>query len=65
LLNSERNPIDAVTQQMVDLVNINDVTSTNLTLESLSTIHADKLKHGKVITDFLQFDQSDTDNYFT
>ena len=50
---------------MIDLVNINDVTSTNLTLESLSTIHADKLKHGKVITDFLQFDQSDTDNYFT
>jgi hypothetical protein len=56
LLASERNPIDQVCKQMIDLVNINDVTSSNLTLESLSQIHADKLKYGKVITDFLQLD---------
>jgi len=36
LNNSERNPTDEVVRHMIDLLNINDVTTTNLTLESLS-----------------------------
>lgn len=36
LNNHERNPTDDVLKHLIDLLNINDVTTTNLTLESLS-----------------------------
>ena len=50
---------------MIELLNINDVTNSNLTLESLSQIQSEKLKHGKVVADFLQLNHSETENYFT
>jgi hypothetical protein len=53
LNNIERNPADAVAKQLIELLNINDCTTTNLTLESLSQIHAEKLKYGKIVSEFL------------
>jgi len=50
---------------MMEILNINDVTNVNLTLESLSQIHFDKLRYGRVKADFLNFDHSDTDTFFT
>ena len=49
----------------MEILNINDVNHTKLTLESLSQIHFEKLKHGKVVAEFLKFDHSETENYFT
>lgn len=50
---------------MLEIVNINDITNVNLTLESLSQIHYDKLRSGKVRSDFIHLDHSDTDSIFT
>jgi hypothetical protein len=36
LLTGDHNPIDQVTANMLEIVNINDITNVNLTLESLS-----------------------------
>ena len=49
----------------MEILNINDVTNVNLTLESLSQIQYDKLRHGAVKTDFLKVDHADTDSFFT
>ena len=49
----------------MEILNINDVTNVNLTLESLSQIQYDKLRHGKIKSDFLKVDHSDTDSFFT
>ena len=65
ILASERNPIDQVCAHLIESLNINDATNANLTLESMAQIHADKLKHGKVVHEFLNLDHSNTDNYFT
>lgn len=62
---SETNTMDEVTGFIMETLNINDVTHTKLTLESLSQIHYEKLKHGKVVAEFLNFDHSETENYFT
>ena len=62
---SETNTMDEVTGFIMETLNINDVTHTKLTLESLSQIHYEKLKHGKVVAEFLSFDHSETENYFT
>ena len=50
---------------MLEIVNINDITNVNLTLESLSQIHYDKLRSGKVRSEFIHLDHSDTDSIFT
>jgi len=47
------------------MLNINDVNHTKLTLEALSQIHFEKLKLGKVVAEFLNFDHSETENYFS
>ena len=49
----------------MEMLNINDVTHTKLTLEALSQIHYEKLKLGKVVAEFLNFDHSETENYFS
>ena len=36
LLNNELNPVDNVAAYMVEIVNLNDLDSVNLTLESIS-----------------------------
>jgi hypothetical protein len=36
LLANELNPIDQIAANMLEIVNINDITSVNLTLESIS-----------------------------
>jgi hypothetical protein len=48
LLNGDHNPLDRIAAHFVELVNVNDISSVNLTLESLSQIHYDKLKTGKL-----------------
>ena len=48
LLNGDHNPLDRIAAHFVELVNVNDISSVNLTLESLSQIHCDKLKTGKL-----------------
>lgn len=50
---------------MLEILNINDITNVNLTLESLAQIHYDKLKSGKVRSDFFNLDHSDTDTIFS
>ena len=65
LLSGERNPMDDCAACMMEILNINDATNVNLTLESLSQIQYDKLRHGHVKTDFLRLDQADTDSFFT
>ncbi len=34
-------------------------------MESLAQLHYDKVKHGTVKTDFLNFEASDVDTFFT
>jgi len=62
---SESNILDEVTGFIVEMLNINDVNHTKLTLEALSQIHFEKLKLGKVVAEFLNFDHSETENYFS
>jgi hypothetical protein len=49
---------------MLEIININDITNINLTLESISQIHYDKLRTGKVRNEFLKIDQSETESIF-
>ncbi|CDW82479.1 UNKNOWN [Stylonychia lemnae] len=53
ILAGEQNPIDECLRLSLDLINVQDVTNVNLILESLSTIHHDKLIHGDIKADFL------------
>lgn len=64
-LSGERNPIDDCTACMLEILNVNDVTNVNLTLESLSQIQYEKLKHGVIKSEFLKTDHSETSTYFT
>lgn len=41
LLSGEQNPIDKVAMNMLEIINLNDVQSVNLTLESMASIHCD------------------------
>ena len=61
ILNGERNPLDECAGCMMEILNVNDVTNVNLTLESLSQIQYEKLKHGQIKAEFLRLDHSDTD----
>lgn len=65
MLNGELNPIDECAACMLEIINVNDVTNVNLTLESLSQMHSEKIKHGKVKTDFFTNDFGDTESYLT
>ena len=61
----DRNPIDECAANMLEILNVNDVTNVNLTLESLSQIQYEKLKHGQIKSEFLKMDNSETSSYFT
>ena len=50
---------------MMEVLNVNDVINMNLTLESLSTIHNEKLKYGAIKSEFLKSDHSEASTYFT
>lgn len=64
-LAGEKNPIDDCTTHMMEILNVNDVMNVNLTLESLAQIHSDKVKFGQVKADFLKFDHTDAEDFFT
>ena len=59
MLCSEQNPIDQVSVYILELLNTNDYQSVNLTLESLSQIHADKAREGKVRPELAKLDRVD------
>ena len=61
----ERNPLDDCAACMLEILNVNDVTNVNLTLESLSQIQYEKLKHGLIKSEFLKMDHAETSTYFT
>jgi hypothetical protein len=65
MLNGDMNPIDECAACMLEIINVNDVTNVNLTLESLSQIHSEKIKSGRVKADFLNNDHADTESYLT
>ena len=50
---------------MMEVLNVNDATNVNLTLESLSQIQCEKVKHGGVKSEFLNMDKIESQNYFT
>ena len=50
---------------MLEILNVNDVTNVNLTLESLSQIHHEKLKHGQIKSEFLKSENTEASSYFT
>ena len=64
MLTNELNPIDQIAANLLEIVNINDITSVNLTLESISQIHYDKLRSGKVRSEFTKLDHSQTESIF-
>lgn len=49
----------------MEILNVHDVQNVNLILESLSQIHYDKLKYGKVKADYLNLEQPESDSFFT
>ena len=63
MLNGEMNSIDECTACIMEIINVNDVTNVNLTLESMSQIHCEKVKHGKVKSEFMQADYTNTEPY--
>ena len=65
ILNGERNPLDECAGCMMEVLNVNDVTNVNLTLESLAQIQYEKLKHGVIKAEFLKMDQGDTEEFYT
>jgi hypothetical protein len=64
LLSGEHNPKDQVAAHVLEIVNVNDITNVQLTLESLSKLHAEKLRSGRIRNEFLNFDLGDTDSIF-
>jgi hypothetical protein len=65
ILAEERTTHDKTLAYMMEILNVNDCANVNLVLEAISQIHYDKLRHGKIKADFLKFDHSDTESYFT
>jgi hypothetical protein len=65
ILSSDKNWIDECLANMLETLNVQDVQNVNLIMESLSQLHYDKVKHGQVKTDFLNFDANDVDTFFT
>ena len=53
MLSGTNNPIDDCLKNILDLVNVQDVSNVNLILESLSSIHHDKVRYGQIKTEFL------------
>jgi len=64
-LAGERNPLDECACCVMEILNVNDVTNANLTLESLSQIQYEKLKHGHIKSEFLKMDRETSQTYFT
>jgi len=64
-LAGERNPLDECACCVLEILNVNDVTNANLTLESLSQIQYEKLKHGHIKSEFLKMDRETSQTYFT
>lgn len=57
--------IDQVAIRMMEIVNINDLFNVTQTLESLSQIHYDKVRNGKVRQEFLNLDRSESETIFS
>lgn len=64
MLTNELNPIDKIAANLLEVININDITSVNLTLESISQIHYDKLRNGKVRQEFGKLDHAQTESIY-
>jgi hypothetical protein len=65
ILAEEKTVADKTLAYMMEILNVNDCANVNLVLEAISQIHYDKLRHGKIKADFLKFDHSNTESYFT
>jgi hypothetical protein len=50
---------------MLEIVNVNDITNVNTTLESLSQIHYDKIRNGKVRAEFLNLNRPEVESLYT
>ena len=50
---------------MMEILNVQDVSTVNLMLDSLAQIHSDKVKFGTVQTEILNFQPEETDTFFT
>ena len=65
ILSGEKNWIDECLANFLEIMNVNDHPNVTLIIESISQIHYDKVRFGKVKTDFLNFDPNEADNFFT
>lgn len=45
---------------MLEILNINDMMNVNLTLEALSQVQYEKLKHGEIKSEFLRVDRAES-----
>ncbi len=63
MLANENNTIDDCLKNILDLINVQDITNSNLILESLSSIHHDKLRYGEIKTEFLIKNAFDEDSH--
>jgi hypothetical protein len=59
LLSSELNPLDQFSAYVFEILNCNDYNSVNLTLETLSQVHFDKLRTGRVRQELSKLDRYD------
>ena len=50
---------------MMEILNVQDVSTVNLMLDSLAQIHSDKVKFGTVKTEILNFQPEEADTFFT
>lgn len=55
ILASEKNWTDDCLSYMMEILNVQDVSTVNLMLDSLAQIHSDKVKFGAVKTEILNF----------
>lgn len=65
VLSGEKNIIDECLVHFLEIMNVNDHPNVTLIIESISQIHYDKVRFGKVKTDFLNFDPNEVDTFFT
>ena len=59
-LSGDRNPLDECACCMLEILNINDMMNVNLTLEALSQVQYEKLKHGEIKSEFLRVDRAES-----
>ena len=65
ILSGEKNWLDECLANFLEIMNVNDHPNVTLIIESISQIHYDKVRYGKVKTDFLNFDPNEADTFFT